>query len=267
MDALGGGVPVTLKNFRFFKKLKQRPPEGYGMIYKITPKPGISSKDSTGYVGRTVQSLEDRLIQHVTKKVKVHTLMHAVRKHGVENFTVKIIEEDILEADLPEAEKRYVSKYDTLRRGYNETEGGETAPLVCPQIRKKHKAALQRPEVKANFKAAAKRRWEDPEYRANFQAGIANAYTPEVRARKSVVCKKQRQDPELEIQRGLAKRATSLRKRAEKRAMLPTEEERIKFDKKNAKSDWKCAKNGTSKTLQREFAAKGIDVMGERFEF
>ena len=267
MDVLGGGVPVTLKNFRFFKKLKQRPPEGYGMIYKITPKPGISSKDSTGYIGRTVQSLEDRLIQHVTKKLKVYALMHAVRKHGARNFLVEIIEEGILEADLPAAEKRYVAKYNTLRRGYNETEGGETAPLLCPQIRKKHKAALQRPEVKANFKAAAKRRWEDPEYRASFEAGVANAYTPEVRARKSVATKKTRQNPELEIQRGLAKRATSLRKRAEKRALLPTEEERIKFDKKHAKSDWFLAKYGASKTLQREFAAKGIDVMGERFEF
>lgn len=267
MDGLGNGIVVTLKNFQFFKWPKKRPAKGYGMIYKITPKPGVSSKDSTGYVGRTVQSLRNRLIQHITKKVKVYALMQAVRKHGLQNFIVEVLEENIPLEDLPEMEKGYVALYNTFRGGYNETEGGETAPLLCPQIREKHKVALQRPEVKANFKAAGKRRWKDPAYRASFRSGLVGAYTPKVRARKSAAAKKQRQNPELEIQRGLAKRATSLRKRAEKRALLPTEEERIKFDKKHAKSDWFLAKYGASKTLQREFAAKGIDVMGGRFEF
>ena len=123
---------------------------------------------------------------------------------------------------------------------------------------------MRSPVPRAKFRGSPVPR---AEFRAKFRAGLVDAYTPEVRARKSVSAKKTRQDPELEIQRGLAKRATSLRKRAEKRAMLPTEEERIKFDKKNAKQDWFLAKYGTSKTLQREFAAKGVDVMGERFEF
>ena len=47
---------------------------------------------------------------------------------------------------------------------------------------------------------------------------------------------------------------------------MPTEEERIKFDKKNDKYDFFMAKRGDSKTLLREFAARGIDVMAPRLE-
>lgn len=68
------------------------------------------------------------------------------------------------------------------------------------------------------------------------------------------------------VRRGLAKRATTVRQRAELRAQMPTEEERIKFDRKCAKSDFFTAKRGDSKTLLREFAARGIDVMAPRLE-
>lgn len=222
------------------------------MIYKITPI--RSDKNSTGYIGRTSQSLHKRLANHVCRKKasKEYTVHRAIEKHGRSNFTVDIVENNIPNDMLPEAEKKYVALYNTFHGGYNETEGGEVAPMLCPQIKEKHKNALARPDVKQRFREAGKRRWADPAYVANFKAGTATAYTAEVRAKKSEICKKQRQNAEREVHRGLAKRDTNLRKRAERRAALKTDKERRRFDLDVAKQDRYNSKSGRSMTFQRE---------------
>jgi hypothetical protein len=143
-----------------------------------------------------------------------------------------------------------VALHDTFHSGYNETEGGETAPMICPQIRQRHKEAMARPEVRENFREAAKKRWADQEYVAKCKESFKWAYTPEVRARKSEATKKQRQDETVEIRRGIAKRITTLQKRVEKRAAMKTDEERRKFDLDNAKHDRYAAKHGRSRTQQ-----------------
>ena len=239
----------TLENFRRIVDFWNRPSEGFGQIYKITPL--VFDTKPNGYVGRTVQSMYWRLIDHCSYKLKMYTLHNGIAKYGPANFKVEIIEEHIPVHELPAAEKKYVALFDTLRNGYNETEGGETAPMCCPQIREKQKAALARPEVKANFSAAGKKRMADPAVVAKMKATAAITYQdPEVIERKSQACKRQRQDPMLELQRGFAKRATTLKKRAEKRDTLKTERERRAFDSRNGIQDRYNAKHGVSKTMQ-----------------
>ena len=246
---------VTLANFRRVYSLKKRPVDGFGMIYKITPL--IFHTKPNGYIGRTSQSMYWRLVDHACDKQKKYTLHRAIQKYGPANFTVQIVETNIPNNELPTAEKKYVAMYDTFRKGYNETEGGETAPMLCPQIRLKQKASLARPEVKEKFRKAGVKRMADPVVRAKLFASLKVAYKrPDVIARKSAACKKQRQDTQLEIQRGIAKRATTLRNRAKKRATFKTDKERRTFDLTNARQDRYLAKTGRSKTLQRAIEAQ-----------
>lgn len=252
--------PVNLTKINFHKLLRKTPPKGFGSVYLIRPLK--STKGSTGYTGRTVMSVNRRLRAHTAnfKSKKKYTLQKVIQKRGAANFTVELLETNIPQDDLPAAEKKYVALYDTFHRGYNETEGGETAPLLNEQIKANHKAALQRPEVKAKMSSAGKKRMSDPEVRAKFYEGLEAAYKrPEVIARKSAACKKLRQDPELEIQRGLAKRATTLRKRAEQRSKLKTEKERRAFDLRIMKSDRHLAKTGKSMTQKRLLDASSSD--------
>ncbi len=107
-----------------------------GKIYKITNK-------ETGliYIGCTISSLKKRFREHLYRCFKTDyksKLYNSIKKYGVENFTIELIEECELSV-IYETEKKYVELYDSYKNGLNSTIGGEgcLGYTHSPEIRKK----------------------------------------------------------------------------------------------------------------------------------
>lgn len=93
-----------------------------GKIYKITNK--INNKV---YIGCTVTSLEKRYYEHIYRCFKTDyksKLYNSIKKYGVENFFIELIEECEVEK-IYETERKYIEQYDSFKNGLNSTLGGE----------------------------------------------------------------------------------------------------------------------------------------------
>lgn len=83
------------------------------------------------YVGQTTTSMKQRWNHHITSAKNNFepsmVLYKAMRKHGVANFYVELLEDNIVGTDsLNEREKYWINYYDSLvPNGYNVREGGE----------------------------------------------------------------------------------------------------------------------------------------------
>lgn len=99
-----------------------------GYIYLITNK--INNKK---YVGKTTQSIEKRWQEHISdskrEKCEIRPLYRAIRKYGIENFTIKEIEKCNTD-NLSEKEKYWIQYYNTYEDGYNATLGGDGKILL-----------------------------------------------------------------------------------------------------------------------------------------
>lgn len=87
------------------------------LVYAITNK--INGKR---YVGRTTQSLKKRWSQHVARFAcgdRDHNLYLAMKKHGIENFTISPICCVLKGNDFSEMETMFIKEYDTIKNGYN----------------------------------------------------------------------------------------------------------------------------------------------------
>lgn len=64
---------------------------------------------------------------------KNKALYRAIRKYGLNNFSFEIIEElpDASLEELKEAEKKWILFFDSYKKGYNETWGGDCVPEEC----------------------------------------------------------------------------------------------------------------------------------------
>jgi group I intron endonuclease len=107
-----------------------------GKIYKIT-----NTKNNLIYVGCTINSLEQRFYEHIYRCFKTDyksKLYNSIKKYGIENFKIDLIEECGLNL-IYETEKKYIKEFDTYTNGLNSTLGGEgTLGYVhSPEIRKK----------------------------------------------------------------------------------------------------------------------------------
>lgn len=86
------------------------------------------------YVGITTRSLSERFEEHCNAN---SYLGSAIRKHGRDNFVIKIIDIASNHKELNEKEKSWIKKYDTFgENGYNLTLGGDgmliNVPIVSP---------------------------------------------------------------------------------------------------------------------------------------
>ncbi|MBQ3441683.1 MAG: GIY-YIG nuclease family protein [Selenomonadaceae bacterium] len=91
----------------------------YGVIYKIT-----NQLDGKSYVGQTTRTIEERFKEHA--KCKTTYIGNAIRAHGVENFSIEVIEECDTREQLNEREIFWIVTLNCKHpNGYNLTEGGD----------------------------------------------------------------------------------------------------------------------------------------------
>lgn len=93
------------------------------LIYKIT-----NNINNKVYIGKTNRDIQIRWSEHkryIYQKERDNKLYRAIRKYGIDNFSIDIIENNISEKDISNKEKYYIKFYDSYYSGYNETFGGE----------------------------------------------------------------------------------------------------------------------------------------------
>lgn len=113
----------------------------HGVIYKITCL--VSGKI---YVGKTKQKLEKRIAQHKfnSKKGSIG-IGAAIRKYGLENFSVEVIETCPLD-QLNEREVFWICELDSKApNGYNLTDGGEG--LINPSAETRARMSANHPDI------------------------------------------------------------------------------------------------------------------------
>ena len=98
-----------------------------GIIYKIT-----NNINNKVYIGKTLNSLEHRFNEHKRDSRKEscekRPLYSAMKKYGVENFSISLIEEVPIDV-LSEREFYWIEQYSSYRNGYNATKGGDGKQL------------------------------------------------------------------------------------------------------------------------------------------
>ena len=111
----------------------------FGIIYK-------SENKINGYIyiGQTTHSLNIRISGHfsaaMSGKKKNNYFQNALLKYGKDNFKWEILENNIPAAALDDRERFYIKKFDSMKNGYNSTEGGDFQPFKCifsDKVRKK----------------------------------------------------------------------------------------------------------------------------------
>ncbi len=101
----------------------------FGYIYQI-----INIKNKKSYIGFT-NDFEKRMKRHFDDfnkieylKIRNSKFYRAIRKYGVNNFVIRIIEQPLIK-DLSRQEKYWIKFFNTCHNGYNMTNGGNGGDL------------------------------------------------------------------------------------------------------------------------------------------
>lgn len=98
-----------------------------------------TSPSGKHYVGKTQQSVEKRINKHKqnAKYGSSYQFHQAIRKYGIENFTVSVIVSNIPEYLVNPFERFWIHFYKSFTHGYNMTEGGDGRPLWTEEQKQK----------------------------------------------------------------------------------------------------------------------------------
>lgn len=86
------------------------------------------------YIGQTTKTCSERFKGHIIAAFEHNAdfkLSRALRKYGIENFSVETLKECSSKNELNFFEKYFIQKYDTLKNGYNMIIGGEGGDTYC----------------------------------------------------------------------------------------------------------------------------------------
>jgi|SaaInlV_125m_DNA_1040241.scaffolds.fasta_scaffold01647_1 hypothetical protein len=187
---------------------------GSGIIYKLD----FPSKKS--YIGLTEQTLKDRLASHALRSSKCPQVKKAIAKYGWSTVIVTVLVE-LPAYLLPEYEKKFIDIYDTYRRGYNATPGGDMSPMTCPEVAAKSRATLLQPERQQRKIATYKETRADPVVAQRYVDGLKRAHAdPEKSARyragwKAAQSKPEAREKQSKIQKVAQNRPETVKKRSE----------------------------------------------------
>lgn len=123
------------------------------IIYKITNQ--INGKV---YIGQTINTLAHRKSRHIEcmrKGVDRH-LYNAMRKYGLENFVFEEIDHADNIDDLNYLESYYITKYDSVRNGYNMGYGGDNNVMFSNNVKTKHDAIMQSENIRDKISKSMK---------------------------------------------------------------------------------------------------------------
>lgn len=124
------------------------------IIYKATNK--INGKC---YIGQTRHSLEERRNVHYIKArqgIKTH-FYSAIRKYGEDSFEWEIICSASNKKTLNELETFYITKFDSIKNGYNMVDGGDNNIMDIESVKTKHDAVMQSEAVRSKISASMKK--------------------------------------------------------------------------------------------------------------
>lgn len=133
------------------------------------------------YVGQTWFDLKSRWYQHRHDSTHCLKLLRAIRKYGEGAFVMATITTSNTQVELDRAERHWIEKLDSIRRGYNIREGGSrgrhtsvTRKLMSNSA-KKQWATMTHEEVAARMEkiwAANRGRKQTPEERERRAAAL-----------------------------------------------------------------------------------------------
>ena len=124
------------------------------IIYKAT-----NTINGKCYIGQTRHSLEYRKRVHLTKAnqgVDTH-FYQAIRKYGADSFTWEIVCSAKDKQTLNELETFYITKFDSIKHGYNMVDGGDNNVMDIEHIKTHHDEVMRSPEVRAKISASMKK--------------------------------------------------------------------------------------------------------------
>ena len=104
-----------------------------GYIYKIT-----NTVNNKAYIGISVNEPEkERIKRHLSGQGN-RIIAMSIKKYGIDAFAYEILEENVFDELLPEFERAYIAKFNTVSpHGYNLTWGGEVTKKLSPETRRK----------------------------------------------------------------------------------------------------------------------------------
>lgn len=138
-------------------------------VYKITNK--VNRKV---YIGLTKDPAV-RFSSHYRSRLSGKTrLKKSMKKYGIENFEMTVLEEHDTKEAVKAAEIRLIAEYDTQNpdKGYNMTSGGDGCPDLSEDAKEKMRAAKRgrraSPETRLKMSKAQKGRIMSPEHCKNL---------------------------------------------------------------------------------------------------
>lgn len=117
-------MKLTIKQKRFADDILISG-NAYGLVYKIT-----NTINNKCYIGITTRTLEQRFEEHCESNSAIGK---AIKKYGREHFVKEIIEYANNRDELMNLEIKYIAKYDSYKKGYNQTLGGDGVN-ICPDL-------------------------------------------------------------------------------------------------------------------------------------
>lgn len=131
------------------------------IVYKIT-----NNINGKVYIGITTCSLEYRWSRHLTEGRNENNTKHlykAMRKYGLDNFSIKQIDSTDDFAELGRLERYYIKKYNSQspEKGYNLTAGGESNQWDAnPAAKLSHEDVVQIREIYAMCELKLEECWK-----------------------------------------------------------------------------------------------------------
>ncbi len=122
-------------------------------VYKIT-----NSINDKVYVGRTVHTLKNRWEGHLKRFYAgdKRAIYCAMRKYGVDNFKIELIEECSSYEDMVYKEAYYCKQLNAYTHGYNMTTAGEINPMECAKSKQSHDNKMRSEAVRSKISNSMK---------------------------------------------------------------------------------------------------------------